>query len=725
MWRREGAAAWALALCVGFGLAGAACGTDDPEPAENSGGGDNSSNGTSGDNSGNGTSGDNNGPSCSNTCLMGETECLDDRIVLTCTTKADGCRDFGMPRSCGAGKACMAGECMDTGGGNNPQICTSTCQNGDPPTCNAEGATVMCADHNSDGCLNYEDPNPLPCPEGDVCQKGECMPPACEQEPCELGTTQCDDALIQTCQEISGCLVYGPGEECGQGQTCQADECVEVQTCEDECIAGERLCGPGETPRMCEDGDGDGCVEYVDQQPCGDAQECRTGGECVDVETCEDTCVDAPPSCDGNLILVCTDTDGDGCKELDYTVDCDATQQVCDDSSGPAGCVAPMMMTGQVLINEVFYDATGEDVDPTDGDSPTFIELRGPAGMDISGWTIELINGSDGMSYNSATLPQGTVIDAYGFAVITTTIPDGFLSFALPAAGVGVYPELPPYQSGQDAMQNGPENVALLDDQGVRVDAVGYGAFGSGDVFDGEGMPAEDVFSGHSLGRPPGAADTDDNAADFRSYYPTPGLENADLYINEVYVDRPGADGPDSNAMPPVQPETFLEISAPIRGWEDMNLSGYTLRAINGNDGMDYLFTGVNPGIAFDGWGGINENPGSEGLVVVCHIEAVDPVFNVCTVAYDGVDFQNGPDSVVLEYRGRVIDAVAYGDFSGGATSAGEGSAAPLKPSDAGQSLNRWPIADPSKEVDTDDNATDFHLAAPTPGEENDFPATP
>jgi hypothetical protein len=73
------------------------------------------------------------------------------------------------------------------------------------------------------------------------------------------------------------------------------------------------------------------------------------------------------------------------------------------------------------------------------------------------------------------------------------------------------------------------------------------------------------------------------------------------------------------------------------------------------------------------------------------------------------IDFQNGPDSVVLRDGNLVLDALGYGDFSGGVFT-GEGSAAPDVPS--GSSLTRINAA-----VDTDNNLLDFMaLDLPTPG---------
>jgi hypothetical protein len=72
------------------------------------------------------------------------------------------------------------------------------------------------------------------------------------------------------------------------------------------------------------------------------------------------------------------------------------------------------------------------------------------------------------------------------------------------------------------------------------------------------------------------------------------------------------------------------------------------------------------------------------------------------------VDFQNGPDSIVLRDASGVLDALGYGDFSS-AVFAGEGNAAADVA--GGWSLARTVL------LDSDDNAVDFTgLDTPTPG---------
>ncbi len=64
----------------------------------------------------------------------------------------------------------------------------------------------------------------------------------------------------------------------------------------------------------------------------------------------------------------------------------------------------------------------------------------------------------------------------------------------------------------------------MLRTAGDILDAVGYGVFGLGEVFAGEGAAALDAPAGSSLARLFANLDTDDNAADFIVLsVPTPG----------------------------------------------------------------------------------------------------------------------------------------------------------------------------------------------------------
>ncbi|WKZ44184.1 MAG: ExeM/NucH family extracellular endonuclease [Anaerolineales bacterium] len=106
--------------------------------------------------------------------------------------------------------------------------------------------------------------------------------------------------------------------------------------------------------------------------------------------------------------------------------------------------------TSTIFINEIHYDNTGTDA----GES---IEIAGPAGTDLTGWSIILYNASNGAAYDtdalSGIIPNqqggyGTVVLAYPSNGIQNGSPDGialangstlvqFLSYEGSFAGVG------------------------------------------------------------------------------------------------------------------------------------------------------------------------------------------------------------------------------------------------------------------------------------------------
>ena len=682
-----------FAVSVLAALAAGCAGCTDPPPVEN-----------------NGVT--NNTPNNGAECAAGERTCQDTRTLATCARSGDGSLRL-VTTTCLDSEECRDGDCVDL-----PRMCDDTCT---PPEtrCTPTGDVETCSDHNGDGCNEFGAARA--CDPGQICDPadGLCKMSSCTDQ-CTEGQTNCEDTLITTCaMSAMGCLDWGPAKECPEGQVCSNGACGTMAGCEDECNDGETTCtGDGMLRTCATDVDADACTEFTTPESCPGTDVCRNG-ECVAANSCRDLCLAGEKVCVGNKIASC-EMNAEGCLEFTNEMDCPGANESCQNTGGNVAC-APVMMTGKVVINEIFYDALGDDYRGASDGTPTFIELFGPPGLPIGNYTIELVNGSGGSVYGSFQLPADAQLDGNGFAVVGSDEPDVLIGFVLPFF-TNVYYLLAGASGSNDVMQNGPDNVRLLDDSGVEVDAIAYGDFSSTNTFAGEGScanpptdcdAAPDVIGGRSIGRDPQGTDTNNNKADLLSYYPTPSLPNSDLIINEVYFDQPGTDD---------GTETFVELMAPILGWEDLPLDGYVLHAINGFDGMDYIFTGILPGIDMSGWF-LNEGFGEDGYVVTCNIDTASTnLLTLCTVPYEGVDFQNGPDNFVLRYEGRVIDAVGYGSFGAQHTFSGEGTAATWSSSDGGKSLSRWPIYDVSRDLDTDNNSNDFFKVSPTPGADNELP---
>jgi hypothetical protein len=154
------------------------------------------------------------------------------------------------------------------------------------------------------------------------------------------------------------------------------------------------------------------------------------------------------------------------------------------------------------VISELLYDAAGTD------NGLTFVELFGDPGASLDGLLLEAVNGSDGAVYSSLALSGAFPADGV---------------FLIGDSAGGVTQVAGADLVGEVDYQNGPDSVVLRDGAGI-LDAVGYGVFGAGEVFAGEGSPAEDPPSGSSIARFDPSLDTDDNSVDFISLsVPTPG----------------------------------------------------------------------------------------------------------------------------------------------------------------------------------------------------------
>src|SRR5262249_6456588 len=162
-----------------------------------------------------------------------------------------------------------------------------------------------------------------------------------------------------------------------------------------------------------------------------------------------------------------------------------------------------------------------------------------------------------------------------------------------------------------------------------------------------------------------------------------PLASQASTLLSEVFYDAVGTDDGLS----------FVELY----GQPGTDLSGFVIQGINGTGGTvtdNVALSGVIP---------------ADGLYVVAdglaggtpQVAGADLIANF--------DFQNGPDSVVLLSGASVLDAVGYGVFAASDVFAGEGSPAP-DPA-AGSSIARR-----FANLDTNDNASDWIAATPTPG---------
>ncbi|MDH4100748.1 MAG: PEP-CTERM sorting domain-containing protein [Nitrospirota bacterium] len=140
-----------------------------------------------------------------------------------------------------------------------------------------------------------------------------------------------------------------------------------------------------------------------------------------------------------------------------------------------------------LFINEIHYDNAGTDV----GEA---VEIAGPAGFDLTGWSLVLYNGGNGLSYNTRALSGAILNQQNGFGTLSFSIagiqngaPDGL---ALVDSGATVIQFLS-YEGIFTAL-NGPANGMTSVDIGVSES--GLDAAGKSLQLIGGGRYSEDFF---------------------------------------------------------------------------------------------------------------------------------------------------------------------------------------------------------------------------------------
>ncbi|NOY56043.1 MAG: ExeM/NucH family extracellular endonuclease [Actinobacteria bacterium] len=124
-----------------------------------------------------------------------------------------------------------------------------------------------------------------------------------------------------------------------------------------------------------------------------------------------------------------------------------------------------------VFINEIHYDNTG-------GDTGEAVEVAGPAGTDLTGWSIVLYNGSGGANYGTIDL-SGTIPDQMA----------GYGTLSFPQASI----------------QNGaPDGLALVDNSSTVVQFLSYEGTFTATTGPADGMTSTDIGVSESSSTPVG-----------------------------------------------------------------------------------------------------------------------------------------------------------------------------------------------------------------------------
>jgi hypothetical protein len=179
--------------------------------------------------------------------------------------------------------------------------------------------------------------------------------------------------------------------------------------------------------------------------------------------------------------------------------------------TGPGHCSEEVP---SVVINEIDYDQPGTD-------AAEFIELKnnGSTAVDLTGWTLELVNGSGGGAAIYLTFDlSGHTLAAGGYFVICGNAAN------VANCDLDVSPDT-------NLIQNGSPDAVALRYNGVLMDTVSYEGDTSAPYTEGSGTGLVDDPSGTgSISRCPDGVDTDQNNVDFSfTGTITPGAANACL----------------------------------------------------------------------------------------------------------------------------------------------------------------------------------------------------
>ena len=168
--------------------------------------------------------------SCLDFCdTPGESFCTGNRTYSTCADHdGDGCVEFES-FDCPAGEQCEGGAC----------VCEDLCTVEGAVRCAGYRETELCTDHDGDGCREWG--AAAACGAGETCwtAERECRP-GCRDE-CPAGNARCLNDAEQTCadHDSDGCTEYDDFTPCPSA----TPTCLNAQGCV-ECIGGVE-CAPG------------------------------------------------------------------------------------------------------------------------------------------------------------------------------------------------------------------------------------------------------------------------------------------------------------------------------------------------------------------------------------------------------------------------------------------------------------------------------------------------
>ncbi len=285
-----------------------------------------------------------------------------------------------------------------------------------------------------------------------------------------------------------------------------------------------------------------------------------------------------------------------------------------------------------VFVNEIHYDNSSTDT----GEA---IEIAGPAGTDLTGWSIVLYNGSNGASYNTTPLSGSIPDEGGGF---------GTVSVSYPVNGI----------------QNGaPDGIALVDSGSNVAQFLSYeGTFTATDG------PALGLMSTNI-----GVSETSSTPVGTSLQLIGPGRDYEDFTwfppsASDAVSDSFGLINTDQLFLATFPTPTELFISEMVEGssfnkvLELANFTGAPVDLDAGEYEIEIYFNGsATPGFVLDLTGVI---PNGD-VFVIAHTSADSSILALADALFSTLLF-NGDDAIVFTMGGSIIDVIGQVGFDPG-----------------------------------------------------------
>jgi hypothetical protein len=290
------------------------------------------------------------------------------------------------------------------------------------------------------------------------------------------------------------------------------------------------------------------------------------------------------------------------------------------------------VLASPVFVNEIHYDNVSTDT----GEA---IEIAGPAGTDLTGWSIVLYNGSNGSSYTTSALAGSIPDEGGGFGTVSVSYPT-------------------------NGIQNGaPDGIALVDSSSNVVQFLSYEGSFTATNGPALGLTSTNIGVNETLNSPVGTSlqliGPGRDYEDFTWFPPSAADAISDSF---------GLINTDQLFLATFPTPTELFISEMVEGsgfnkvLELANFTGAPIDLDAGDYEIELYFNGnTSPGFTLDLTGVV---PNGD-VFVLAHPSADASILSVTDATFSNLLF-NGNDAIVFTMGGNIIDVIGQVGFDPG-----------------------------------------------------------